>query len=50
MINLNDTSDSIDKARIYSHQLHEDITIAIWNDYNIENIYKGLNLIDKQFV
>ena len=57
--NLDDTGDAVrevglpassipmDEVRICSHQLHKDIAAAMWSDYNMEFIYRGLDLIDK---
>ena len=57
--NLDDTGDTIrevgllassiptDEARIHSHQLREDIAAAMWSDYNMEHIYRGLDPIDE---
>ena len=37
----------MDEARICSHQLDKDIAAAMWSDYNVEHIYRGLDPIDE---
>ena len=59
LLNLDDTSDAVrevgllassistGEARIHSHQLCEDIAAAMWSDYDMEHIYRGLDPIDE---